>query len=780
MGVRHGVCAQKYLEEYMKKFNFKTILICVLALVLVFALVACNDGGGNTTKPNNPKDPTGPTDPSGPSGPTDPTKPSDTNKPVDISAAEFFTTLWDNASAIGSDVAIGKTDDVKLSVDLGVEAGVKARSNKKPVNSLELGVALDVVLDRSSGTTRNTAAKVALHLGDANILTLYYFVNDCNYLYLDFAGQQIKADVKLNDVNSQIKDVIKHYVIDTPIKTTDKNFQSLNDKTPSAIIDMFVGDMGPDWSLNALIGKVTTLFNLDLKTLMTSDGTVSGVLGLLFGDVNDLFDANNNLSVDKVLSNETVGELFPSTKTKIDGGNHYSTRVTPTIFGLVGSFVGDSVKGILGKDALLDDYASVGFDYDIINDALSNFTIVADLAGMTVGSGYPYVAVHINHFNFRKGNAATETMGISKANYKEKVAVELTEKLSFDGLTVDASKLGEAGINAAPEDVEVGLKATVGINDNAKTNANLWVSYGDKNIIEASYIGANKQLAVKLHRDVYINSDKSVLDLIVKYAGKPIVDGLCAGMPSSAQFIKDFAAKLFADTKYDTLKEGVVGAVWNNLDAAGMLKQKVFDVYMGKDFSLIELIEHPASKGYPSASSAADVEVKGINMTQLLNTVFSIAKFEDGKISITSEDAIADAAKFAQMFAASSAPEGGWTKANLIKLVKDEIKKAYVNDPNGYQKWVVNIAQAIKMGNKSYTGTDAEAALNYLVDNVFNALELNLDLDFTQGMALTLEVKFSGASIKLEHNLTAYPTTGSTYVNYADNTSTAENGWIVY
>lgn len=768
----------------MKKFNFKTILICVLALVLVFALVACNDGGGNTTKPNNPKDPTGPTDPSGPSGPTDPTKPSDTNKPVDISAAEFFTTLWDNASAIGSDVAIGKTDDVKLSVDLGVEAGVKARSNKKPVNSLELGVALDVVLDRSSDTTQNTAAKVALHLGDANILTLYYFVNDCNYLYLDFAGQQIKADVKLNDVNSQIKDVIKHYVIDTPIKTTDKNFQALNDKTPSGIIDMFVGDMGPEWSLNALIGKITTLFNFDLKKTIADDKTISGVLGLIGISADDLVDANGNISIEKILGNKTIGELFPSTKTEIDGGNHYSTRVTSTVFTLVGGLeaIKTAVPGLLGDGCLLDGNASVGFDYDIINDALANFTIAADLAGMTIGSGYPYVAVHINHLNFRKGNAATETMGISKASYKEKVAVELTEKLSFAGLTVDASKLGEAGINAAPKDIEVGLKATVGINDNAKTNANLWVSYGGSNIIEASYIGANKQLAVKLHRDVYLTSDNtgSVLDLIVKYAGKPIVDGLCAKLPGSAQYIRDFAAKLFADTNYTALKEGVVGAVWNNLDAAGMLKQKVFDVYMGKDFSLIELIEHPASKGYPSASSAADVEVKGINMTQLLNTVFSIAKFEDGKISITSEDAIADAAKFAQMFAASSAPEGGWTKANLIKLVKDEIKKAYANDPTGYEKWVVNIAQAIKMGNKSYTGTDAEAALNYLVDNVFNALELNLDLDFTQGMALTLEVKFSGASIKLEHNLTAYPTTGSTYVNYADSTSTAENGWIEY
>lgn len=83
----------------MKKLSIRSLLIVVLALVLVFSLVACGDKdkGGNNGGNNTP-----------------PTPPDTT-----ANVKNYFNTLWEKSTGIGGE-KIGANDDLKVSLGLTV------------------------------------------------------------------------------------------------------------------------------------------------------------------------------------------------------------------------------------------------------------------------------------------------------------------------------------------------------------------------------------------------------------------------------------------------------------------------------------------------------------------------------------------------------------------------------------------------------------------------------------------------------------------------------------
>ena len=144
----------------------KSLLIVVMAVVLVFSLVACN-------KDNGPKDGT----------------------PVRETSAEYFTALWNSTSSIGADTIANNAD---LAIGFGVEISIDTFNEvlNEVHQQIDLGLDVQAVVGRTEATAGNTAVKIRLYdPTDANhqeILTLYAFANDIDNIYIDFAGNNVK------------------------------------------------------------------------------------------------------------------------------------------------------------------------------------------------------------------------------------------------------------------------------------------------------------------------------------------------------------------------------------------------------------------------------------------------------------------------------------------------------------------------------------------------------------------------------------------------------------
>ena len=169
----------------MKKISIRSLFIVILALVLVFALVACgnkdDNKGGNTG--------------GGGGGQTTPAN--------DVTNVKnYFNTLWEKSTGIGGE-AIGEKDDLKVSLDLAVALDL-VDGNGQGYDTLDLGIALELVLDRSSGTDKSTNTAIKAKFYDPsngeNWFTAYYFFNDVDNIYIDYAGQNVKIPFSyLND-----------------------------------------------------------------------------------------------------------------------------------------------------------------------------------------------------------------------------------------------------------------------------------------------------------------------------------------------------------------------------------------------------------------------------------------------------------------------------------------------------------------------------------------------------------------------------------------------------
>ena len=123
----------------MRKFSVKTLLVLALVLVLVLslALVACNKKKNNKSGGDTPTPTPTPTD--------------------SIDKDSFFTNMWDIANDIGGE-AISASDNVALSLDLSLALRQIDNRGEVAEETLNVGIKLDLVYDRNSGTTAAPSA----------------------------------------------------------------------------------------------------------------------------------------------------------------------------------------------------------------------------------------------------------------------------------------------------------------------------------------------------------------------------------------------------------------------------------------------------------------------------------------------------------------------------------------------------------------------------------------------------------------------------------------------
>lgn len=564
----------------MKKLSIRSLLIVILALVLVFSLVACGDKGNDNPTPNPTPTPT-------------PTKDTTNVK-------NYFNTLWEQSTGIG-DEAIAATDDLKVSLGLTVKLDFVDSKDGTVQDSVDVGILLDLVLDRSSGKDKstNTAIKAKIYDPSAseNWFTAYYFFNDVDNLYIDYAGQNVKIPFSyLNDTYN--KSFYNFIYNDKPVKG----------KSIAEVVTALTANMGKTWDLNTLVGDVMRVFGIKVDDLKDSIGGVFEMLGL---SVDEAFDAQGNLNIKNILTNETVAGFFVNDvtgSTTKDGVTTYTTQLDPEVLGLL-DMLGSSLPA--GLTDLLDG-VELFLEFTTKNNAIDTFTIRAGLPALEGENAagkdvYPVVAITITDLNFAKATEGEiqKSMAVERTQYTDQVVLDAAVAIDLKGITLDATKFDKYGynrfsnVNAAMKNVLTNIKldGTLALTlngkldlkdaENNKTEAAAALTYkaagaeSAVDIVKASFKGGNLALTVNQEAKV---GDVKIVDALVRlfgdYAYTWIKDTF---FKTDATELDKFAAKFFScnlteelakdpQERVITINPGFKGAAWKNFDIVGGFK----------------------------------------------------------------------------------------------------------------------------------------------------------------------------------------------------------------
>lgn len=614
----------------MKKISIRSLLIVILALVLVFALVACgnkddNKGGGG-----------------GGGGQTTPTKDTTNVK-------NYFNTLWEKSTGIGGE-AIGE-NDLKVSLDLAVALDLVDGSGKG-YDTLDLGIALELVLDRSSGTDKstNTALKAKIYdpSNGENWFTAYYFFNDVDNIYIDYAGQNVK--IPFSYLNDTYNKSFYNFIFNDKI---------VKGKSIAEVVTALTKNMGSKWDLNVLIGDVMKVFNVDVAKFKD---TISGVLGILPDfNVDDAFDAQGNLNIKNILTNETVAGLFANDETTtVTEGNvtTYTTKLASSTLDLVLTLLGNSLP--TGVSDLLEGL-DLTLQFTTKNDAIDSFTIKVGLPALEGEKGlqtyvHPVVAITINELDFAKAREGEieNAMAVKRDNYTTEAVIDAEVAVDLKGITLNAlafdkegyarfSKVNEA-IKKADPTIKKGLeeivldgnlalslsgKLDLKNKENNGTAAKAALTYKGVNIVEASFNGGT--LAVTVNQEAKIGEVK-ILDTLVRLFGDYAYDFVKTkffnGNADDAA-LKAFVAKFFScdltkelakdpQERVITINPDFKGAAWKNIDIVDgfqKLVKKIIDKATGKTAS----------------TQAAETVKKPVYLTLVVDTFKSALKYIDTK-----------------------------------------------------------------------------------------------------------------------------------------------------
>lgn len=617
----------------MKKISIRSLLIVILALVLVFALVACgnkddNKGGGGQTTPT--KDTT--------------------------NVKNYFNTLWEKSTGIGGE-AIGEKDDLKVSLDLAVALDLVDGSGKG-YDTLDLGIALDLVLDRSSGKDKstNTALKAKIYdpSNGENWFTAYYFFNDVDNIYIDYAGQNVK--IPFSYLNDTYNKSFYNFIFNDKI---------VKGKSIAEVVTALTKNMGSKWDLNVLIGDVMKVFNVDVAKFKD---TISGVLGLLDGfNVDDAFDAQGNLNIKSILTNDVIAGFFANdeTTTVTEGDvTTYTTKLASSTLDIL-SLLGDNLPaGLMDVIEGLD----LTLQFTTKNDAIDSFTIKAGLPALEGEKGlqtyvHPVVAITINKLDFAKAREGEieNSMAVKRTQYTDKVVLDAEVAVDLKGITLNALAFDKenykrfSNVNTAiggglenlvlDGNLALSLSGKLDLKnkENNGTVAKAALTYkaagAEKgvNIVEASFV--NGTLAVKVNQEAKIG-DVKILDALVRLFGDYAYDFVKTkffnGNAEDAA-LKAFVAKFFScnieeqvavnaegkpvvdpQVRVITINENFQGAVWKNIDIVDgfqKLVKKIIDKATGKTAS----------------TQAAETVKKPVYLTLVVDTFKSALKYIDTK-----------------------------------------------------------------------------------------------------------------------------------------------------
>lgn len=763
----------------MKKLSIRSLLIVVLALVLVFSLVACGDKdkGGNNGGNNTP-----------------PTPPDTT-----ANVKNYFNTLWEKSTGIGGE-KIGETDDLKVSLGLTVALDF-ADSNGSVKDSIDLGILLDVVLDRSSGTDKstNTAIKAKFYdpTSGENWFSAYYFFNDVDNLYIDYAGQHVQ--IPFSYLNDTYNKNFYNFVFNDKVikdKVDDKGQVTKEGKTIAQIITALTENMGSSWDLNVLIGDVLKVFDIDIKS---AKDTISGVLEMIGIKADDAFDAQGNINIKNILTNDTVAEFFvndETTTTTENGVTTYVTKLAPSVLdmlSMVGDSLPESLKGLLDVIDGLD----LALEFTTKNDAIDSFTIRAGLPAIegenaNVVDVHPVVAITITDLDFAKASKGEieNSMATAKSNYTQDVVLDAEVAIDLKGITLNAlafdkegyarfSKVNTAiggGLDNLVLDGNLALslsgKLDLKNKENNGTVAKAALTYKGVNIIEASF--KDGTLAVKVNQEAKIGNVK-ILDTLVRlfgdYAYSFVKTTFFKGNAEDAA-LKAFATKFFgcdieAELAKDPqervvpLNESFKGAAWKNVDIVGGFQK---------------LVKGVLDKMFPPKTNAGTAVAKDPIITKVADTVVAalpLIKSTNGKLVVATN------ANKAFKNAYSSVGNTVQTIGKIwwVKDAKPFTETLITNDKGG---WLPVFANALKVAGTTYGDkADAEKVKTFLNEMFACTAELTLDISEANGFELGVKADVNasaGVAVSVKLGAKAYDATQ--YTNLAPDVET--DGWFVY
>lgn len=765
----------------MKKLSIRSLLIVVLALVLVFSLVACGDKdkGGNNGGNNTPP------------------PPPDTTANV----KNYFNTLWEKSTGIGGE-KIDEKDDLKVSLGLTVALDF-ADGNGSVKDSIDLGILLDVVLDRSSGTDKstNTAIKAKFYdpTSGENWFSAYYFFNDVDNLYIDYAGQHVQ--IPFSYLNDTYNKNFYNFVFNDKVikdKVDDKGQVTKEGKTIAQIITALTENMGSSWDLNVLIGDVLKVFDIDIES---AKGTISGVLEAVGIKADDAFDAQGNINIKNILTNNTVAEFFvndETTTTTENGVTTYVTKLAPSVIDmlkLAGSSLPESLNGLLDVIDGLD----LALEFTTKNDAIDSFTIRAGLPAIegenaNVVDVHPVVAITITDLDFAKASKGEieNSMATAKSNYTQDVVLDAEVAIDLKGITLNAlafDKEGYARFSKVNTAIGGGLDnivldGTLALTLNGKldlknkenngTVANAALTYKGVNIVEASFV--NGTLAVKVNQEAKIGNVK-ILDTLVRlfgdYAYSFVKTTFFKGNAEDAA-LKAFATKFFgcdieAELAKDPqervvpLNESFQGAVWNGIDVPQLVQGLIKQV-LNKLFP-------PKTDGNAGTAVATDPII-----TKVADTVVAalpLIKSTKGKLVVATNDNKAFKGNYATVGNAVTTIGKIWWEKNAKPFTETLIEGDKDN-------WLPVFANALKVAGTTYgEKADAEKVKTFLNEMFACTAELTLDISGTKGIELSVQAdvnESAGVGVSVKLGAKAYDATQ--YTNLAPDVET--DGWFVY
>lgn len=652
----------------MKKFSIKSLLVLVLALVLAVSLVlvACDkkddggkgNGGGEEAK--------------------------------GYTAGEYFAKLWDLSKSIGNET-IAANQNIAVSADLGVELAVKSTANNAVTKKVGIGFAIDAVLDRhnvrteaeiANGTFNNanvskdTALKIKVYdvTTGENWATVYYFMADAGRLYIDFAGQNIILEFDYaNDqlgswlsktifedntmvVYDKADDLKEGYVYekvdgsneykkfyydgDTSkmVEGTSNKYKDVYYKgkaTIGSILSDLSTKMGANWNLNVLINDVFDLvyraFHMDLAK--TIGGVASGV-GI---KDRDIYDAEGNLNLEKILTGGNIGRiLFSKVSAPKTDANGVTTYTVPINTKGALSMVIDMASPLLGSTSVL------AVEFQEKDNQIQNFSIKADLKNLaTSDKEYPALTVSINKLQFRgvDQNKTSDVvkMETAKQNYSTDVALDFAVALDVDGVTIKPSTITNRNTHFenVPDIVldgqlVVSLKGKLDLQNKTenKTNALATVSYKAKGattavpFLSASFVG--NRLGVTVNQDLTVKTTATIdagaavevplAKTLVNCFGGYVFEGLKGAFGSAAAVFDQFANVFFAKNADDTLNyfelnENFKGAVWDNINIVPLFQK-------GVNWIVVKL----GGKGLVDP----DAKTSAFNLTAIANTITKV------------------------------------------------------------------------------------------------------------------------------------------------------------
>ena len=759
---------ENFQEAIMKKFSIKSLLVLVLALVLAVSLVlvACDkkddggkgNGGGEEVQ--------------------------------GYTAGEYFTKLWDLSKSIGNET-IAANQNIAVSADLGVELAVKSTANNAVTKKVGIGFAIDAVLDRhnvrteaeiASGTFNNanvskdTALKIKVYdvTTGENWATVYYFMGDAGKLYIDFAGQNIilEFDYANDQLGSWLSKTIFedntmvvydqvmqngyvyekvegssteykkfYYVPETKTingvvydkgwhEGVDSNYKDVYYKGKAAIGGILTDlstKMGADWNLNVLVNDVFSL--IKRSTQMDLVATVGGLASTLRVPERDIYDAEGNLNIAKILTSGSLGKLLfaklSAPKTDANGVTTYTAPINTK----------SSVLGAVLEIAspLLSSTSELALEFKEKDNHIQNFSIKAGLKNLaTSDKEYPALTVSINKLQFRgvDQNKTSDVvkMETAKQNYSTNVALDYAVALDVDGVTIRPSTITNR--NTHFENVpDIVLDGQLVVSLNGKldlknktenqTNALATVSYKAKGattavpFLSASFVG--NRLGVTVNQDLTVKAatldagaavEVPLAKTLVNCFGGYVFEGLKGAFGSAAAVFDQFANVFFAQNtdgtlNYFELNENFKGAVWDNINIVPLFQKGVNGI-----------VEKLGGKGLvdPDAKTSA-INSSEINLTPIANTITKVIPLfttgADG-LTITVDNINNVISNIGREFDTNMTTDG-----NVESITKWD---------NG--NWIPDMAKLLVIAGATYTNADKVNAEKVDV-NVYRTEERN-------------------------------------------------------